>query len=246
MTAQHHPTAPNDPLRVYAAHYPDVVRSGSLRDALQGESDRGGHGLTVELTPSPGWRHSAATVAAEGRSAMAHMALEVRSFSVDCWSGGIHMATGSTDDLSAVAGAMSTWLRASRVRDLVTEWPLMRTWELAEAHERGEAVPTRWRQLREATGRPQDSALHQLVEAAFAQPALRALSPGRSTYWLTFSRRAAPPICHDLPRVRPLRSGGYLIACADGRQQETNEAAEAVALIVAALPDDVRRRPEGP
>ncbi|WP_393053676.1 DUF6193 family natural product biosynthesis protein [Streptomyces sp. LN549] len=174
------------------------------------------------------------------------MALEVRSFSVECWAGGVHMATGSTDDLSEVAGAMSSWLRPSGVRDLVAAWPFMRTWELAEAHERGEAVPARWRQLRESTARRQDTMLHQLVEAAYEEPLLRTLSPGRSMYWLTFSRRAAPPICHDLPRVRPMRSGGYLVAYADGRQQEVNGAVEAVALILAGLPDDVRRGPQSP
>ncbi|MFE2129631.1 DUF6193 family natural product biosynthesis protein [Streptomyces amritsarensis] len=34
--------------------------------------------------------------------------------------------------------------------------------------------------------------VRELVEAAFAEPRLRALSPGASVYWLRFSRRAAP------------------------------------------------------
>lgn len=43
-----------------------------------------------------------------------------------------------------------------------------------------------------------------------------------------------------------MRSGGYLVAYADGRQQEVNGAVEAVALILAGLPDDVRRGPQSP
>jgi hypothetical protein len=94
--------------------------------------------------------------------------------------------------LSEVAGAMNSWLRAPRVRELVEQWPFLRTWELAAAHERGEAVAVRWRQLRASAALSQDTGLQELVEAAFEQPRLRALAgaehvlahlkpPGRAT-----------------------------------------------------------------
>ena len=225
-------------MQEYATLYPDVVRAGSLQNALRGAADDAGYGFVVELTSSPGWRYVAAQVEAEGRSASALMAQQERCFIVDCWAGGVHMATGRTEDLSHVAGAMDSWLRAPRVRELVEQWPYLRTWELAEAHERGEAVPVRWRQLREAAVLMQDTALHELVEAAFEQPRLRVLSPGRSMCWLTFSRRAAPPICHDLPGVMPIGHGRYRVRFADGRLQEVDGAAEAVTVIVDGLPDD--------
>ncbi|MFE9636093.1 DUF6193 family natural product biosynthesis protein [Streptomyces sp. NPDC006463] len=235
--------APKDPMHEYATPYPEVVQAGSLQNALQVAVDRAGYGFAVELTPSPGWRYVAAQAAAEGRSATVLMAQQERCFIVDCWAGEVHMATGDTEDLSQVAAAMDSWLRAPRVRELVEQWPYLRTWELAEAHERGEAVPVRWRQLREAAVLKQDTALHELVEAAFEQPRLRVLSPGQSMYWLTFSRRAAPPICHDLPRVMSIGHGRYRVRFADGRLQEVDGAAEAVAVILDGLPGDAVPRP---
>ncbi|MFL6078136.1 MAG: DUF6193 family natural product biosynthesis protein [Mycobacteriales bacterium] len=233
------PDAPHDgALREYAAHYPEVVNSGSLLKALQAVADHAGYALTVELTSSPGWRRVAAQVSAGDRSANVVMALRERSFSVECWAAGVHMATGTTGDLLEVAGAMHSWLRVPRVRELVARWPFLRTWELAEAHERGEAVPVRWRQLRDAAARRRDTSLHALVEAASAQPRLRVLSPGRSMYWVTFSRRAAPPLCRYLPRVMPIGDGRYRVRFADGRVQDVNGATEAVAVIVEGLPDD--------
>jgi hypothetical protein len=243
MSEQLPGAVPNDPMHEYATLYPEVVQAGSLQNALQGVVDRAGHGLTVELTSSPGWRYVAARVAADGFSANVLMARGERSFSVDCLAGDVRMATGDTDDLSEVAGAMRSRLQGPRVRELVEQWPFLRTWELAEAHERGEAVQVRWRQLREAAGRLQDTALHELVEAAFEQLRLRVLSPGRSMYWLTFSRRASPPICHDLPRAMPVGNGRYRVRFADGRVQEVDGAAEAVAVILDGLPDDGDLRP---
>ncbi|MFD7324790.1 DUF6193 family natural product biosynthesis protein [Streptomyces sp. NPDC059875] len=133
---------------------------------------------------------------------------------------------------------LHSWLQGPRVRELVARWPFLRTWELAEAHERGEDVPVRWRQLREAAARTPDTGLHELVEAAFEQERLRVLSPGRSMYWLTFSRRAAPPICRDLPAAMPIRNGRYRVRFADRRLQEVDGAASAVTAILKGLPDD--------
>ncbi|MGW4937104.1 DUF6193 family natural product biosynthesis protein [Streptomyces sp. NPDC004166] len=187
--------ASDDAVRRYAPLYPEVVGSGSLVNALQAVADRVGYALTVELTSSPGWRRVAAQVSFEDRSATVLMARHERSFSVDCWAGGVHMATGLSSDLSEIAGALHAWLRVPRVRELVAQWPFLRTWELAEAYECGETVSVRRRQLREAAERRQDAALRAFVETAFAHPRLRVLSPGRSMHWVTFSRRAAPLVC---------------------------------------------------
>ncbi|MFE3687606.1 DUF6193 family natural product biosynthesis protein [Streptomyces sp. NPDC059095] len=237
--------APNDPMHMheFVALYPEVVRAGSLQNALQAVADHAGHGLAVELTSSQGWRNVAARVEVDGRSANVLMAASGRSFIVDCWTNGVHMATGSTQDLSAVVGALHSWLRVLGVRELVAQWPFLRTWELAEAHERGEAIPVRWRQLREAASSTPDTALHELVEAAFEQERLRVLSPGKSMCWLTFSRRAAPPICHDLPRAMSLGNGRYRVRFASGMLQELDSAAEAVTAIIEGLPDDSVPRP---
>jgi hypothetical protein len=130
------------------------------------------------------------------------------------------------------------WLQAPRIRDLVMQWAFLRTWELADAHERGEAISVRWRRLRERAAGDPRLRLQELVETAHEQPRLRALSPGTSMWWLTFSRRAAPPISDDLPRVMQLSGGRYQVRFVDGRLEETNSAAQAIALVVDVLPDD--------
>jgi len=89
------------------------------------------------------------------------------------------------------------------VRELVTRRPFLRTWELAEAHERGEPIPARWKQLRADRSR-RTKGLREFIEAAHAEPRLRALSPGMAMWWMTFSRRAEEPISYELPMVRPL------------------------------------------
>ncbi|MBV6696049.1 hypothetical protein KV557_02775 [Kitasatospora aureofaciens] len=63
------PTNAADPMHEYATLYPEVVRAGSVQNALQAVADRAGHGLPVELTSSTGWRHVAAKVEADGRFA---------------------------------------------------------------------------------------------------------------------------------------------------------------------------------
>ncbi|MFE3205668.1 DUF6193 family natural product biosynthesis protein [Embleya sp. NPDC059237] len=237
--------APNDPahpLRAYVALYPEVVGAGSLRNALQTVVDRVGLALTIEPASSPGWRYVGAEVEADGRSVNVLMARSVRCYLVDCWARGVRMASGSSRDLSEVAGAMRAWSRGLRLRELVAQWPFLRTWELAEAHERGEAVPARWEMMRRSAAanaeRRQGTEWRDLVEAAFDQPRLRALSPGRSMYWFTLSRRAAPPICVDLPRTRPLGNGRFEVRFSDGRVREMDGAAATVAVIVDSLPDD--------
>jgi hypothetical protein len=210
---------------------------------------RAGRELPLELTSSPGWRYVAAKVEADGRSANVLMASSERNFLVDCWARGIHMASGGTQDLSEAAGAMGSWLQGPGVRELVVQWPFLRTWELAEAHERGEAVPVRWRMMREYAAmyaaRRHETEWQDLVEAAFEQPRLRVLSPGKAMYWLTFSRRAAPPICKDLPRTRPLGNGRFEVMFADGRVQEVDGATTTVLVILDSLPDDILPLPSG-
>ncbi|MFC8538138.1 DUF6193 family natural product biosynthesis protein [Streptomyces sp. NPDC057249] len=244
------PADPGHPLRTYVALYPEVARAGSLQNALQAVIDRAGPGLTVELTSSPGWRYVAAKSETDSRSANVLMAKDERHFSVECWARNVHMASGGTQDLSEVAGAMRSWHEGSTVRALTTQWPFLRTWELAEAHECGEAVPARWEMMRRPAaargGRGRDTEWQDLVQAAFEQPRLRALSPGRSLYWFTLSRRAAPPICSDLPRTRPLGNGRFEVTCADGRVQEVDGAAATAAVIVDNLPDDAVPQPVTP
>ncbi|MGW0859772.1 DUF6193 family natural product biosynthesis protein [Streptomyces sp. NPDC002690] len=230
-------------LYAYAAHCPDVVGAGSPRNALQAVADRARSGLWYGLTSSPGWRHVAAEVVADGRGATVLLVgADERTFVVDCWARGIHMATGRTHDLAAVVGATGSWMGGARVRELTALWAFLSTWDLAEAHERGEAVPARRQPMRRQRHRHGTDS-QNLVGAAFEQPRLRALSPGSSVGRLTFSRRVTPPICTDLPSIRPLGEGRFEVRFADGRVHRADGATAAVAVALAGLPDDAVPHP---
>ncbi|MFF9050721.1 DUF6193 family natural product biosynthesis protein [Streptomyces erythrochromogenes] len=107
----------------------------------------------------------------------------------------------------------------------------------------GDTIGERWLRLRERLGVWDRSHLRELVEAAFVEPRLRALSPGTSIHWLRFSHRAAPPVFGGLPLARALGDGRYEVRTADGRLQEAANTAEAVSLLVASLPADLPTPP---
>ncbi|MFJ8623931.1 DUF6193 family natural product biosynthesis protein [Kitasatospora sp. NPDC093550] len=236
------PEHPADALREYATLYPEVVHAGSLRDALQTAADRAGHALAVEPTSAPGWRHVAAQVEADGRTATVLMLRgDERDFRVTCRAHDIGMATGSVQDLSRAAGAVHTWIQGAGVRELTDRWPFLRTWELAEAHERGEteAIAVRWRMMQRGPAPRRDADFGELVRAAFEHRRLRALSPGRSMCWLTLSRSATYPVVRDFPRTRPLGAGRYEVMFLDRSVQEVDGATATVAVIVDNLPPDL-------
>ncbi|WP_030715926.1 DUF6193 family natural product biosynthesis protein [Streptomyces sp. NRRL F-2580] len=231
---------PEEPLRAYAEFYPEIVRAGSLRHALQAAADRAGLGLTIGLMPPPGWRHVVARARSGDRSVIVSMTLGRRSFSVNCRDDGARMAHGSTTDLSEAVGATYSWLRGQGASGLVTQWPFLGSGEPSGADEPGDAVSVRWRQLRTSAAAPPYASLYELVEAAFTEPRLRALSPRTSHDWLRFSRRAAAPLCADLPMVRASGNGRYRVRTPEGLLHDTTGTTETIALILDHLPGDDR------
>ncbi|MFF3411392.1 DUF6193 family natural product biosynthesis protein [Streptomyces sp. NPDC002742] len=110
---------------------------------------------------------------------------------------------------------------------------------LAEAHERGDAVEAQWTSYRHTTARHMD---HELIEAAYAQPQLRALFPFHSHRTLNFSRCTGFPYTRDIPVITPA-SGSYRVTWWHTRSPhgpadigEADIPDDAVALVVALLP----------
>ncbi|WP_404962160.1 DUF6193 family natural product biosynthesis protein [Streptomyces sp. 147326] len=238
MPEEHTDVQPEDPLRAYAEFYPEVVRAGSLRHALQAAADRAGCGLAIELMPPPRWRHAVARARSGNRSVVVSMTLGRRSFSVNCRADGAHMARGGTAELSEAAGALHSWLQGLHVPDLTARWPFLGSGEPSGAGEPGDAVSVRWRQVRASAAGPLHAPLYELVEAAFTEPRLRALSPGTSHDWLRFSRRATRPRCTDLPMVRAIGNGRYRVRTHEGRMRETTGTTETIAVILDDLPEE--------
>ncbi|MET8754674.1 DUF6193 family natural product biosynthesis protein [Streptomyces sp. NPDC004667] len=245
----------DDHLRGYAAHYPEVVGAGSLREALRAEAARAGYALDVGVPPTPLARRAAARISAGDRVAYVTMDVRRREFRVHCRpsaDGDGPELLGGTGDLSAAVAALHSWERGAGAAELTARWPFLAAREasapgVAGAVEGPGAVAARWERLRESAATFPSPGRHELVEAAFREPRLRVLSPGLSMQWLRFSRRATPPIRFVLPMAMPLGDGRrYRVRTSDGEMREVTGAAEAVAAVLAGLPDDVTAPPDGP
>jgi len=93
------------------------------------------------------------------------------------WERGVTMAKGTTTSLNEAATATGVWQSGANLKDLQSACPFVSYGPLAEAHERGTAVETMWTFYRQTTVSHVD---HDLIEAAYVQPQLRALFPFHS------------------------------------------------------------------
>jgi len=91
---------------------------------------------------------------------------------------GVTMARGTTTSLNEAATATGVWQPGAVLENLRSACPFVHYGPLSEAHERGTAVETMWSIYRQTTASHVD---HDLVEAAYAQPQLRALFPSTAT-----------------------------------------------------------------
>ncbi|WP_160161662.1 DUF6193 family natural product biosynthesis protein [Embleya hyalina] len=154
---------------------------------------------------------------------------------------GVAMAKGNTTSLEEAATAMVVWQSGADLKDLQAACPFVRYGAMAEAHERGTAVETMWTIYRQTAAGHVD---HDLIEAAYAEPQLRALFPFHSHRSLNFSRCTGFPYTHDVPVITPA-DGKYRVTWWKTRSPqgpadigETDNPRDAVALVLAHLPSD--------
>jgi hypothetical protein len=224
--------------------YPDVARVGDLACALQTEFDTAGAASRAQHVPEPGWRYVGAQVGDADRKADVVMGIRERVFCLQFWARGVYMASGSTDDLPAVAAAMHAWQSGVPVRHLVATWPFLSTDDFAEAYERSDAdaIDYRWRQYLDNPHRePYLARLHPFLAIAVREPRLRALLPLNSHEVLGFSRTVGYPHSGDYPWVAALDDGRYQVTTADGGALGTADAAGSVTLVLTALGEDRAR-----
>ncbi|MFJ3902828.1 DUF6193 family natural product biosynthesis protein [Streptomyces sp. NPDC090025] len=155
------------------------------------------------------------------------------------WERGVAMAKGSATTVNEAATAMGVWQSGGGLADLRSACPYVRYGPLAEAHERGTAVEAKWEIYRRSTAPHVD---HDLIEACYAQPRLRALFPFHSHRSLTFSRCTGFPYTHDVPVVTPV-AGKYRVTWWRTRSPqgpadigEADNPRDSVAMVVARLP----------
>lgn len=184
--------------------------------------------------------HGPVTVVVEAERGTVHVVLErdrhgIRVDLTIPWLGAA--LSGQAERLTDVA-AIDDWQRG----DALTVIAGRRTWLTASpravAHEEGRAAEYAWDVAREETSGQWNG---PLVEEAYNTQELRHLVPILTHGMLTFHRAPAPPFSNDLFTIGPAGNNGWLV----GRQGAplsahavVATAAEAIALVVQALPPD--------
>ncbi|MER5916607.1 DUF6193 family natural product biosynthesis protein [Streptomyces sp. NPDC001982] len=226
--------------------YPDIAARGGLGAALRAVAEEGGFSIPVTASASSPLIH--ATVA----STLPHReALLVRSWAIKRrWSirgeesfQGMALIDGDTEDLAQVARAAQAWHDGVALSDIRKAAPFVHLTGRFEVpdHDPVRLTESEWQHLRTEAReleRPGE-AYRALVEAAYAEPALRGLYPFTSHWTLRFSTTTRPRLtifgpcllAHDVDRytVSTEFTGADALA-------QTTTAQEAVAAAVRHLP----------
>ncbi|WP_457031362.1 DUF6193 family natural product biosynthesis protein [Kitasatospora sp. P5_F3] len=168
-----------------------------------------------------------------------------QTFQVSLRANGPTLACGWTADLAEVVRATAAWAGGAGLEETRVCAPFVRfrPWALAHEREPFGAVELTWRVKLDRIHMPpydRHPRAHALLAAAYAQPVLRGLMPVNSHFNLWFSTsvegfwkaRAGHVICPYDEERYGVRNDGELVA-----RTETPE--EAVALVVAALPEGI-------
>ncbi|MFJ2779539.1 MULTISPECIES: DUF6193 family natural product biosynthesis protein [unclassified Kitasatospora] len=220
---------------------PGPAVGGGLADRLRRTAAELGLDLPA---PEKEWERSAEFKDADGRWVCINTPNRRRRHDVRFRKQGAWLATGRTADLAAVVRATVAWMSGADLEQTRAVAPFIRFGDWAVAHEREPLDPVElawWHKLDRYHLPPWDRRPHSraLTEAAHAQPALRRLMPVNSHYMLWFSTRVNFPYASVGYSVDPHHDGLYVVRNEKGEvvaRTETPE--EAVALVVAALPED--------
>lgn len=220
-----------------AGWYPDVAAAGDASRAWQAEFDR--LGVPLRVRQQEGVDARRATVENGELRASLLLSPRKRLFRLALCTGRTRLLKGFAPDLATAADAARLWLSRTRPGHVAAVWPFLGSVALAEARERGDDRESSWLWLYENhCAELVASRLSAFVALAFHQPQLRALRPFTSHWTLRFSRTPRWPYNSDHPTVTPVEAPGkYLVGTRDGRTYDETDAADALSLVLAELPD---------
>ncbi|MEV0040556.1 DUF6193 family natural product biosynthesis protein [Streptomyces sp. NPDC050804] len=226
--------------------YPDVAACGSLAAALRAEAD--GCLAAVPVT-SPDF-------APLGHAAVASTLPHREPLAISAWSHerrwsirgeepfqGMPLIEGRTDDLAEIARAARAWHDGATLDDIRQAAPFVHLTGRFEVPDNDPArlTESEWQSMRQEAAELEaawQETYHSLIEAAHAEPALRALYPFTSHWTLRFSTTTRPALTIVGPSLSANSDGTYGV----GRgfiSQEFSQfatAQEAVAVAVRRLP----------
>ncbi|MFI9723855.1 DUF6193 family natural product biosynthesis protein [Streptomyces sp. NPDC052396] len=153
------------------------------------------------------------------------------------------LVDGTTDDLAEIAEAARAWHAGAALSDLCRAAPFMHLSGRFEVpdHDPARLAESEWQHLRTEASEleyPWGSAYQALVEAAYAEPALRGLYPFTSHWALRFSVTTRPRLSVVGPVLVAQAVGRFTVAetMASKDAARFTTAPEAVAVAVRLLP----------
>ncbi|MET9919847.1 DUF6193 family natural product biosynthesis protein [Streptomyces sp. NPDC006435] len=236
-------STPPDP----AVLYPDVAARGSLAAALRAEAEACLGAVPVTSPDSEPLLHATVVSTLPHREPLRISAwTHERRWSIRGEEPfqGMALIDGRTDALAEIAGAARAWHDGAPLDDIRRAAPFVHLTGRFEVpdHDPARLTESEWRSMRrEADELERDAwqeAYRTLVEAAYAEPALRALYPFTSHWVLRFSTTTRPDLTIAGPCLTANGDGTYGVGRGFISQDlgRFATAHEAVALAVRQLP----------
>ncbi len=216
--------------------YPDLIQQGGLANALRVALREIGSPLSVSELDKSVTCVVYARVESGPRFSQVYIGAKTRMFCFDFWNRGVCFAHGATPEILETARSIGKWIACGcSTGELASAFRFVEVEPTAAAYERGEEVEMRWREYLASPGKTFRE-LTAFAAAAAAEPKLRQLFPFTSMNSFCFSRCTGYPFTRDTPHVVPLGRGEYEVISCSGESLGRGTAADAVALVVSALP----------
>lgn len=178
----------------------------------------------------------------DGRRVVVLALRDERGYWVRCRQQGAWLAGGASAEPAAVVRAAAAWTGGANLEQTRAAAPFIRfdTWALTHEREPLDPVELAWcHKLDSLRLSPWDRSPRSLalLEAAHTQPELRRLTPVTSHSTLWFSTRTGSPSTRVGYSITPHPDGRYVVRDNGDVIAHTTTPEEAVALVVAALPE---------
>jgi hypothetical protein len=228
-------------------HYPDVIAAGSLAAALQ----------AVAAESGPMFPVTAAEWNPLGQVTVPSTVPHRNALAIDGYTWkrnwyirgeeafqGMELIGGDTDDLTEIAKAARAWHDGVALTEIAAAAPFVHLsgrFEVADG-DPVQLTASEWQHMRTEASEADWPEYQELIEAAYAEPTLRALYPFTSHWTLRFSASTRPYLTTLPPCLSAPRGGGrYTVTAHFGGEviAEADAADEAVATFMHHMPDSL-------
>ncbi|MFJ3877506.1 DUF6193 family natural product biosynthesis protein [Streptomyces sp. NPDC090077] len=225
--------------------YPDAAAHGSLAAMLRALAEEGGSPFPVTDTSRP---EELLYASVESRSPLRHPLYVTAGAFERGWSvrgedsfQDAPLVQGETDDPEQLARAARGWYEGTPLEEIRDAAPFVRLTGRFEVPDQDPVLMTEseWQGMRVEAAEKGGPGYRELVEAAYEEPALRALFPFTSHWVLRFSTTTRPALTIAGPCVLTHAADRYTVSpgfLGTDPYAETTTAREAVAAAVRHLP----------